>query len=221
DELARGRQAADFCLGSPGCDKTLILRAPDLAAAFEALEGVALYALLQARRRDRTLRILVEGGRAALTREHLDFLRDHKIFLAGKDYAIVPLDRRDARSLGERVAAAARRGFNRVKLELPGEPGLWSDEELDALARGFADLERYLAGAAPRRAAPALLNLAWGRETGLGQGGLDPRASQEFQRALERLAMRLRRLGARRPAWTAYARELSALSGLHSGFLCR
>ncbi|MFA5139150.1 MAG: radical SAM protein [Elusimicrobiota bacterium] len=193
--LAKLRQAMDHCLYSPGDEKELTLRTEDLAGSFGLLESAGLYALLKARFLKKRLRLTVEGGVRGLDERKLRFFRDYDVFLgatgyerlepgdvrrvsdsAGRAnvYAIVPLDRSSAASLGEWMGGAAKKGFERVKLELQGGDGLWSEAELEALR-----------GAVPAKT--GLLNLAWRREAGLGRGEQDPRAVEEFGLWLDRM----------------------------------
>jgi uncharacterized protein len=79
DELARLRQAADFCLYSPGRDKTLLLAPADPRASFHLVEGIALYSLLKARALKKRLRLLLRGDAAPLSEEQRRFLDDHAV----------------------------------------------------------------------------------------------------------------------------------------------
>ncbi|MFA5139163.1 MAG: radical SAM protein [Elusimicrobiota bacterium] len=177
DALERARQAADYCLHSPGDGKCLAFRAADLGACFAAVEGAALYSILKARRLGKRLRVLIEGDAEGLDAEALRFIRDNGFFLGttgrwtpDAHYAVLRFGRETAAGLG-RMAG----GAERVRLELRGSEGLWSDDELDAMARGLEELAQ--------RDGPALLDLAWAEDDA------DPRAARELRRGLDRLAL--------------------------------
>ncbi|MFA5139151.1 MAG: radical SAM protein [Elusimicrobiota bacterium] len=182
------RQAMDHCLYSPGDEKELALRAQDVAGAFDLLETAGLYALLKARFLDKRVRLAVEGGVKGLGARQLRFFRDYGVLLgatgcerlepgevrrvseaAGRAniYAVVPLGRSSATNVGERVKGALKKGFEKVKLELRGGDGLWSDAELKAL-RGASLAAEVLLGPSYR-------------------GEQDPRAAEEFGLWLDRM----------------------------------
>jgi len=215
-DLRRTREAVDYLLHSPGDEKDLVLRAEDLAASFESVEGAAFYAVLKSRLLGKRLRVAVEGGSKGLGPEQLRFLRDHGILFG---YAVVPFGRLDAGRLAERVEHALKKGFERVKLELRGSEGLWSDAELGAMGEGLRALEKTLAMAAARGTGPWLLNLAWGREAGLGEGAADPRAVEEFRGGLDGMRRRLEALGRRRTAFRPLLDGLAGMDRACSGFL--
>ncbi|MDD5656182.1 MAG: radical SAM protein [Elusimicrobia bacterium] len=225
DEPARARQAVDYCLYSPGRDKTLVLRAADLCAAFAVVEDAALYALLKARHLGKTLRVLLEGSAADLDQPRRRFIREHGLFLGvpgppadAAGYALILLGRDDAGALAARAEQAARQGFQWAKLELRGASSLWSDSELDGLARGFGELERFLVRAALRGRGLGLLNLAW--DHGARRAApCDPRAAQELHSGLGRLGARLRAMARKRPALAAYLRSHRDMARRRSGFL--
>ncbi|MFA5139153.1 MAG: radical SAM protein [Elusimicrobiota bacterium] len=170
EEPARARQAVDYCLYSPGSSKTVVLKAADLARVFDAVEGIGLYSVLKAGHLGKRVRVLVEGRARGLGPERLRFLRDHGMLLGavGGDYAVVRFGRRDAAAIGRMAGGAAR-----VRLELRGSDGLWSDAELDAMASGLDDLAK--------RGGPGPLDLA------CAQDEADPRALQAFREGLDRL----------------------------------
>ncbi|MFA5139152.1 MAG: radical SAM protein [Elusimicrobiota bacterium] len=216
DEPARARQAVDYCLYSPGSGKTVVLMAQHLARVFDAVEGIGLYSVLKARHLGKRILVLVEGDPSGLSPKQFRFMREHGMLLggAGGSYAVVPFGRRDAAAIG-RMAA----GSERVRLELRGAEGLWSDAELDALARGLEDLERVVAKGVLQGGGPVLLNLAWGKDVGLGEGEPDPRAEQEFSEGLARLERRLAALARRRSAFASYLRRTAEMGRARSEFL--
>ncbi|MFA5139156.1 MAG: radical SAM protein [Elusimicrobiota bacterium] len=58
DELARARQAVDYCLYSPGSGKTVVLKGPS-----DRVECIGLYAALKAEHLGKNVRVLAEDAR--------------------------------------------------------------------------------------------------------------------------------------------------------------
>jgi hypothetical protein len=165
DELARLRQAADFCLYSPGRGKTLLMVPKDPKASFQLVEGIALYSRLKARKLKKDLSLLLQADASSLSAEQARFLKDHGVL---HGFTVLSFGRTDAASLLRRLASAGPLALLALRAD-----GLWSDSELGVLHTMVAEFPRVL-----RRRPVSLLgpDLAWGH---------DPRAAQVLADALE------------------------------------
>jgi hypothetical protein len=165
DELARLRQAADFCLYSPGRGKTLLMVPKDPKASFQLVEGISLYSRLKARKLKKDLSLLLQADASSLSAEQARFLKDHGVL---HGFTVLSFGRTDAASLLRRLASAGPLALLALRAD-----GLWSDSELGVLHTMVAEFPRVL-----RRRPVSLLgpDLAWGH---------DPRAAQVLADALE------------------------------------
>lgn len=81
-DIVRLRESVDFFLYSPGKRKTLVLDAPEAAAApaaAEVAEGITLYAMMKAGYLEKKLSLSLRAGAAPLDPDLLCYLNEHKI----------------------------------------------------------------------------------------------------------------------------------------------
>lgn len=88
--LGKARQAVDYFIYSPGNKKELVItgqRACEAGVAdnFDIVETLGVYSVLKARHLGKSLRVVVEGNIEGMKRRHLEFMREHRIYLGVHD----------------------------------------------------------------------------------------------------------------------------------------